>query len=114
MNKLKKTGLVNADIQFECDTSISLSDTELNHKTPSPKKPAPKILDTKKTPEDFDQQCCRSMRTRTNALAGKFGNAIPIRTIEAKNVDNRNIVCQIEIVPTPEAVSKDTGSATPQ
>ena len=114
MNKLKKSRLANADIQFECDTSISLSDTDFNRKTPSPKKPAPKRLDTKKTPEDFDQQCRRSMRTRTIALAGKFGNAIPISTIETQNIDNRNVVCQIDIVPTPEAVSKDTSNATPQ
>ncbi|XP_063722248.1 uncharacterized protein LOC134848661 [Symsagittifera roscoffensis] len=33
---------------------------------------------------------------------------------EAQNIDNRNVVCQIDVVPTPEAVSKDTGSATPQ
>ena len=63
-------------------------------------------------PGNFDKQCRRSMRS--SALAGNFGNAIPISTIEAQNIDNRNVVCQIDIVTTSEAVSKDTGSATPQ
>ena len=96
LSKLKKSRLDNADIEFECDTSISLSDTELTRKTPSPKKPAPKKLDTKKTPEDFDQQCRRSMRNRTNALAGKLGNAIPISLIEAQDRDIRSVVFQVE------------------
>ena len=42
LNKLKKSRIENADIDIECDTSISLSDTDLTRKTPSPKKPAPK------------------------------------------------------------------------
>ena len=101
INKLKKSRPKNADLEFECDTSNSLSDTDLTRKTPSPKKPAPKKLDTKKTPEDFDQQCRRSMRNRTSALAGKLGNAIPISTIEAQDRDIRNVVCQVEVIPTP-------------
>ena len=79
-----------------------------------PKKPAPKRLDTKKTPEEFDQQCRRSMRNRTSALAGKLGNAIPIITIEAQSSDIRNVVCQVEIIPTPENITKDTSIVTPQ
>ena len=54
------------------------------------------------------------MRTRTSALAGKFGTAIPISKIEAQNTDNLNVICQIQIVPTPEAVSKVTSDAIPQ
>ena len=88
---MKKSKLANTENQFECDTSISLSDSDLNRKTPSPKKPAPKRLDTKQTLEEFDQECRRSMRTRTSALARKFGNAIPISNIEAQNTDNRNV-----------------------
>ena len=45
---MKNSKLPNGDIQFECDTSISLSfDQELNRKTPSPKKSAAKKLETK-------------------------------------------------------------------
>ena len=101
LSKLKKSRLENADIEFECDTSISLPDTDLARKTPSPKKPVPKKQDTKKTPEDFDQQCRRSMRHRTSALAGKLGNAIPISTNEAQDANIRNVVCQVEVIPTP-------------
>ena len=44
---MKKSKLANEDIQFECDTSFFLSSNqELNRKTPSPKKPAAKKLDT--------------------------------------------------------------------
>ena len=114
VSKLRKSRLANADIEFECDTSISLSDTDLIRKTPSPKKQAPKILDTKKTPEEFDQQCRRSTRNRTSALAGKLGNVIPISTIEAQNIEIRNVVCQVEIIPTPENITKDTNNITPQ
>ena len=94
VSKLKKSRLENADIEFECDTSISLSDTDLIRKTPFPKKPAPKRSDTRKTPDEFDQQCRRSMRNRTSALAGKHGNAIPISTIETQSSDICNVVCQ--------------------
>ena len=51
LNKLKKSRLENADIEFECDTSISLSDTDLARKTPSPKKPAPKVTTQRKRPK---------------------------------------------------------------
>ena len=45
---MKNSKLPNGDIQFECDTSISLAfDQELNRKTPSPKKSAAKKLETK-------------------------------------------------------------------
>ena len=71
-------------------------------------------METEKTPEEFDQQCRRSMRNRTSALAGKLGNAIPISTIEAQNSDIRNVVCQVKIIPTPENITKDTNNITPQ
>ena len=106
LNKLKMSRLENADIKFECDTSISLSDTDLARKTHSPKKPAPKKQDTKKTPEGFDQHCRRSMRHRTSALAGKLGNAIPFSTIEAQDTNIWNVVCQVEVIPTPAPVHK--------
>ena len=113
LSKLKKSRLENADIEFECDTSISLSDTDLTRKTPSSKKPAPKKKDAKKTPEDFDQQCRRSVRHRTSALAGKLGNAIPISTIEAQDRDIRNVVCQVEVKPTPTNSAQDQIAVTP-
>ena len=113
ISKLKKSRLENADIEFECDTSISLSDTDLTRKKPSPKKPAPKKLDPKKTPEDFDQQCRRSMRNRTSVLAGKLGNAIPISTIEAQDRDIRNVVCQVEVIPTPTNSAQNQIAVTP-
>ena len=90
---MKKSKLANEDIQFECNTSISLSsDQELNRKTPSPKKPDAKKLDTKRTPEEFEQMCRRSFRARTSTLAGKFGNAIPISTIEDQRTRSKNVI----------------------
>ena len=49
MSPKKKSKVDLTKIQFECDTSISLSsDTDLNHKTPSPdKQPAAKRIDLK-------------------------------------------------------------------
>ena len=113
LNKLKKSRIENADIEFECDTSISLSDTDLARKTPSPKKPAPKKQDTKKTPEDFDQNCRRSVKHRTSALAGKLGNAIPISTIEAQDTNIRNVVCQVEVIPTPTHGAQNQSTVNP-
>ena len=100
----KKTKL--ADIQFECDTSISLSsDSEPTRKTPSPSKPAAKIFDTKRTPEEFERQVRRSTRTRIGTLTGKFGNAIPINNIEDQGL-SKNVVCQVQIIPKPEHSDK--------
>ena len=79
----KKSKVDLTKIQFECDTSISLSsDTDLDHKTPSPsKQPAAKRIDLKSTPEPHSPEIRRSARTRKSTLAGKFGNAIPIGSI---------------------------------
>ena len=91
---MKKSRLANEDIQFECDTSISLSsDLELNLKTPSPKKLAAKKLENKRRPEDFEQECRRSTRARTSTLAGKFGNAIPISKMEDQGTRSKNVIC---------------------
>ena len=52
MSPKKKPKVDLLKVQFECDTSISLSsDTDLNGKTPSPEKPAAKRIDIKATPE---------------------------------------------------------------
>ena len=76
----KKSKVDLTKIQFECDTSISLSsDTDLDHKTPSPEKqPAAKKIDLKATPDPHSPEIRRSTRTRKGTLAEKFGNAIPI------------------------------------
>ena len=42
------------------------------------------------------------MRKRTSALVGKLGNTIPISTIESQSSDIRNVVCQVEVIPTPK------------
>ena len=83
MSPKKKSKVDLAKIQFECDISISLSsDTDLNHKTPSPdKQPAAKRIDLKATPEPQSPEIRRSTRTRKSTLAEKFGNAIPIGNI---------------------------------
>ena len=81
----KKKSKVNfTKIQFECDTSISLSSiTDLDHKTPSPEKqPAAKRIDLKATPEPHSPENRRSTRTRKSTRAEKFGNAFPIRHIK--------------------------------
>ena len=91
----KKTKNANKDIQFEWDTSLSLSsEPELERKTQSPKKPAAKKLDAKKTPEEFHQECSRSTRTRTSANISKF----PIKKIYAQTIRSKNVICQVQIV----------------
>ena len=49
---------------------------------------------------------------KTSTLAGKFGNAIPISNIEEQNEVTKNVICQIQIVPTPE--NPDITAATSQ
>ena len=80
MSPKKKSKVDLTKIQFKCDTSNSLSsDTDLNHKTPSPdKQPATKRIDLKATQEPHSPEIRRSTRTRKSTLAEKYGNAIPI------------------------------------
>ena len=54
------------------------------------------------------------MRNRTIALAGKLGNAIPISTIESQSSDIRNVVCQVEVIPTPKNSTQSQTAITPQ
>ena len=52
MSPKKKPKIDLTKVQFECDTSISLSsDTDQDEKTTSPDKPAAKRIDIKATPE---------------------------------------------------------------
>ena len=82
MSPKKKSKVELTQIQFECDTSISLSsDTDLDHKTPSTKKPAAKTIDIKATPEQKSSEIRRSTRTMKGILTGNFGNAVPIGPI---------------------------------
>ena len=83
MSPKKKSKVDLTEIQFECDTSISLlSDTELDHKTSSPEKqPAAKWIDIKATPEQKSPEIRRSTRARKGTSAERIGNAIPIGQI---------------------------------
>ena len=53
------------------------------------------------------------MRNRTSALAGKLGDAIPISTIESQDRDIRNVVCQVELKPTPANSAQNQIAVTP-
>ena len=53
------------------------------------------------------------MRHKTSALAGKLGNAIPISTIEAQDTNIRNVVCQVEVIPTPTNSAQNQIAVTP-
>ena len=82
MSPQKKPKIYLSKVQFECDTSISLSsDTDVNENTPSPDKPSAKRIDIKATPEQKSPKIRRSSRQRKSALATKFGKAIPIAQI---------------------------------
>ena len=86
----------NTYIEFECDTSISLSsdDTVNQEMTQSPHMPPAKKIDRKNTPPQENLPTRRSTRTKTSAFANKFGNAIPINTI-ANDTTADNEVCHI-------------------
>ena len=97
----------NKHIEFECDTSISISsDDSINQDmTQSLKMPPAKKMDRKNTPPQETRNNTkpqetipsrRSTRTKTSALAHKFGNAIPINTI-ADNTIADNEVCLITV-----------------
>ena len=104
----KKSKADPTTIQFECDTSISLSsDTDLDHKTPSPsKQPAAKRIDLKATPETNSPEIRRSTRTRKSTLAGKLGNAIPIGHIST-NTEASITVATIEYPNTEDITTNE-------
>ena len=86
----------NTHIEFECDTSISISsDDSINQDmTQLPHMPPAEKIDRKNTPPQENLPSRRSTRTKTSALANKFGNAIPINTI-ANDITADNEVCHI-------------------
>ena len=86
----------NTHIEFECDTSISISsDDSINQDiTQSPHTLPAKKIEKKNTPPQENLPSRRSTRTKTSALANKFGNAIPINTI-ANDTFADNEVCHI-------------------
>ena len=103
-SKIRKEA--NKNIEFECDTSISLSsdDSIIQELKQSPQMPPAKKVDRKTTPPqnssaNKNAQSSvpnrRSTRNITSALAQKFGNAIPINTI-AKNTTVEE-VCLITV-----------------
>ena len=49
----------------------------------------------------MEQEFRHSTRARTSTLAGKFGNAIPISNIEEQGTRSKNVICQVQIVPSP-------------
>ena len=108
----KKAKADPATIQFDCDTSISLSsDTELDHKTPSPsKQPAAEKIDLKATPETNSPEIRRSTRSRKSTLAGKFGNAIPIGHIST-NTETSVTVATIEYPNTEDITTKESSTS---
>ena len=88
----------NKHIEFECDTSISISsDDSINQDmTQSLHMPPAKKMDRKNTQPQEIIPSRRSTRTKTSALANQFGNAIPINTITNDNTAN-NEVCLITV-----------------
>ena len=103
-NKMRKEE--NKNIEFDCDTSISISsdDSIIQDLRQSPKMPPAKKLDRKTTPPHETNESTksksavpsrRSTRTKTSALALKFGNAIPINQITGSNSDTE--VCIITV-----------------
>ena len=103
-SKIRKEA--NKNIEFECDTSVSLSsdDSIIQELKQSPQMPPAKKVDRKTTPPqnssaNKNAQSSvpnrRSTRNKTSALAQKFGNAIPINTI-AKNTTVEE-VCLITV-----------------
>ena len=112
MSPQKKPKSDLSNVQFECDTSISLSsDTDLNEKTPSPDKPAAKQVDIKATPEQKSPEIRRSSRQRKSALATKLGEAIPIAQIVETSVPC--LVAHVELA-TADVSSQDQTTVTPQ
>ena len=102
-NKVRKE---TKNIEFDCDTSISISsdDSLIQDMRQSPKMPPAKKLDRKTTPPQDAKASTRSQpavpsrrstRTKTSALALKFGNAIPINKITGSTSDNE--VCIITV-----------------
>ena len=116
-NKMRKEE--NKTIEFDCDTSISISsdDSIIQDLRQSTKMPPAKKLDRKTTPHQDTNESTkskstvlsrRSTRTKTSALALKFGNAIPINKITGSNSDTE--VCLITVQqdkrePTGQAVT---------
>ena len=112
MSPKKKPKVDLSNVQFECDTSISLSsDTDLNEKTRSPDKPAAKRVDIKATPEQKSPEIRRSSRQRKNALATKLGDAIPIAKIA--EAPEPCLVAHVELT-TADADLQNQPAITPQ
>ena len=112
MSPQKKPKVDLSKVQFECDTSISLSsDTDVNEKTPSPDKPAAKRLDIKATPEQKSPEIRRSSRQRNSALATKLGDAITIAQIAEASVPC--LVAHVELT-TADVNGQDQPIVTPQ
>ena len=90
----------NTPIEFECDTSISISSDESigQNNTQSPQTPPAKKVDRKNTPPQEILPSRRSTRIKTSALANKFGNAISISTVDNANTAD-TAVCNITIQP---------------
>ena len=97
----------NTHIEFECDTSISLSsdDSICQNETQSPQKPPAKRVNRKNTPPQDILPSRRSTRTKTSALANKFGIAIPINIID--NVNTADTAVCIIAIQTPEIKEKE-------
>ena len=84
--------------EFECDTSISISsDDSINQDvTQSLHMPPANKIDRKNTPPQEIIPSRRSTRTKTSALANKFGNPIAINTI-ANDTTADSAVCHITV-----------------
>ena len=112
MSPQKKPKIDLSNVQFECDTSISLStDTDVNEKTPSPDKSAAKRVDIKATPEQKSPEIRLSSRQRKSALATKLGEAIPIAQIAETSVPF--LVAHVELA-TADVSSQDQPIVIPQ
>ena len=112
MSPQKKPKVDLSNVQFECDTSISLSsDKDVNEKTPSLDKPAAKRVDIKATPEQKSPKIRRSSRQRKSALSTKLGEAIPIAQIAETSVPC--LVAHVELA-TADVSSPDQPIVTPQ
>ena len=109
----------NKNIEFDCDTSISISsdDSIIQDMRQSPKMPPAKKLDRKTTPPQDTNASTksqsavpsrRSTRTKTSALALKFGNAIPINKITGSTSDNE--VCLITVQQDKREPTGQTGT----
>ena len=112
MSPQKRPKVDLSKVQFECDTSISLSsDTDVNEKTPSPDKSAAKRIDIKATPEQKSPEIRRSSRQRKSALATKLGEAIPIAQIAETSVPC--LVAHVDLT-TADVNGQDQPIVTPQ